>query len=184
MGQLDVSQYARRRLGPIEPPVDSRPEAVILDGQNRLATVAWLMHQDLENLSSGITDHERHVWGTDNVPVVNIENHQVSFVSREAAGTGFVMPARVLFGGAPANELIRERWNTQWASEDETKLNAAVRWLDKAQTAVSDARVVVTSLQGASVQDAKDAFLHICKVGVPMSLQDLEAALAWTAEQP
>ena len=44
-----------------------------------------------------------------------------------------------------------------------------------------DVDVVVTDMADATAAEAKDAFLHICKVGVPMSEADFEKAVSWAA---
>ena len=54
-----------------------------------------------------------------------------------------------------------------------------LRHLAQCQNAFRNAQVVVTNLEQATVEEAKDAFLHICKVGVPMSAADFEAAVSW-----
>lgn len=182
--KADAQKLSRSRLGPIAPADDKKPYALILDGQNRLATLAWVLHGDKLSDPSSLTDHERQVWQSGTVLAVDIESRSVAFVPPEATQSGFCFPAGVLVDRTLSNELLRSRWSTDYADVEDSQLNEAIRWLDKAQDAFSDAQVIVTILCSATPEEARDAFRHICKVGVPMSEEDLQASLGWKDPAP
>jgi hypothetical protein len=94
---------------------------------------------------------------------------------------GFKLPARLLLDRKLAMQLMRQNWDTAWSHIPEDARNDGLKWFDEATNAFHDARVVATTLEHASVADAKRAFLHICKVGVPMSEADFDAAVSWAA---
>lgn len=56
--------------------------------------------------------------------------------------------------------------------------------MDEVPNAVRSARVVVTTLERASLAGAREAFAHICRAGQPISEEDFEAALAWQPGRP
>lgn len=45
-----------------------------------------------------------------------------------------------------------------------------------------EARTVETLIQNATAEEARHAFLRICRVGVPMSQEDFDRAVGWTAD--
>jgi hypothetical protein len=178
-GKADIGTAGRRRLGPVRPADTAKPESLLLDGQNRLASLAWVTYGLDAGLPDDLTDNEKAVWCSGECLVVDIETQTFAFVPREEADSGFRLPARALLDSLYANPLLRQRWSDQWQSLEESRVNAALKWFDQAQSAFSSAQTVVTSLEYATAEEAKDAFLHICKVGVPMSEADFEAAIAW-----
>jgi hypothetical protein len=178
-GRADISQAGRTRLGPIPMQGSNSTCSLLLDGQNRLASLAWAARDDSLPLPADLTDAEAAVWGDGTSLVANLLEKKLEFVAVEEANTGFRLPARALFSSLVASPLMRKRWDKEWAGFDETVLDDGLRWFETASAAFREARVVVTELEQASVQEAKDAFLHICKVGVPMTSSDLDAALSW-----
>ncbi len=180
-GKADIRQVARARLGPIVADLKDTSTSLLLDGQNRLATMAWMGHDFEQPVPSGLSDAEAAIWGGSRRLVLDLEHRRFQFVAREQARQGLTLPAYALVDSLRANPLIRECWDGPWSVYPEAQRDDALRWFDTCTRAFSDARVVVTDVQGATAEEAKDAFLHICRVGVPMAEKDLEAALGWQA---
>lgn len=177
-GKADLSKVSRYRLGPILGTDESARVSLLLDGQNRLATLAWMGHDYEEPVPDDMTEQERATWPPDERLVADLATKTIKFVPVAEEHEGFRMPAASLVHSAVANVVFRKRWD-EWSKLDETALNAGLKWFDVTSAAFSEARVVVTEISEASAAEAKHAFMHICKVGVPMSEQDFAAALAW-----
>lgn len=178
-GKANLSHVSRPRLGPVVPSSAEPAESLLLDGQNRLASLAWAWRTPDQEIPPQLSEQEALVWGSGEHLVVNLETKSFEFASTDTAEQGMRLPVYALFDSRLANPLIRERWHGSWQPFGESAIEAAVNWFDKTEAAFSDARTIVTDMQGASAEEAQDAFLHICKTGVPMSEQDFKTALAW-----
>jgi len=179
---LPVDKVGRRRIGPLHSGAPERGIALLLDGQNRLASMAWMMRTEDMQVPADISDAERRVWGEGEQLVVDLAEQCMKFVPAAQAADGFRAPAWVVFGGVTASQAIRHLWNGPWQALDKTLVEAGVRWLDDAQDKFRFARITETTLERATLEEARDAFLHICRVGKPMSQADFEAAVAWVAD--
>jgi len=178
-GQADLTKVGRGRLGPIVSAPDPLRSSLLLDGQNRLASMAWLMRDPAEPLPDNMSEQELATWGTGKRVVLDLEQERILFVPENEADKGFRMPAQAVFDSRVANRQVRARWDRQWGGYSSDFKNSKMKWLDDSIDAFGFAKVVVTDLENATVEEARDAFRHICKVGVPMSVEDLEASLAW-----
>jgi len=182
--QVQINKVARTRLGPLTPAPDAEIERLLLDGQNRLATIAWMRHDESASAPADLSPAEAATWASDERLVLDLLEQRICFVPAHQADQGFRLPARCAFGGADSNALIRARWDTLWRGLSEEDKNKGLTWWDrKVRDSFADARVVETVMENATVAEAKRAFLHICRVGVPMSEADFEAATAWTLEE-
>lgn len=177
--KADLSEVGRPRLGPVRLQAGAKPSSLLLDGQNRLASMAWAARDPAEPFPEDATDHERSVWNPADQLVINLATKGFEFVTNDEASEGFRLPLRAVFSGVIANPLIRERWDGPWAAYGEPTIIEALKWFDEAQGAFSRARTVVTNLEDATAEEALDAFLHICKTGVPMSEDDFKASISW-----
>jgi hypothetical protein len=130
-----------------------------------------------------MTVSEQEVWGTGQHLVLDLVTKQFAFVSESGSQTGLVLPAYALWDTRKANQLIRAKWDTQWADFPETARNEALVHWDQCTNAALDVRFTATSLENATVEEARDAFLHICRVGVPLAEKDFLAAIQWTGAQ-
>jgi hypothetical protein len=74
---------------------------------------------------------------------------------------------------------MRLREKTQFAGYTADQIDEASVWLDEVRYAFSEARIVVSNMKDTSVEEAKTAFLRMCRTGVPMSEADFNAALDW-----
>lgn len=177
-GKADLSKVSRYRLGPIQGTDESARVSLLLDGQNRLATLSWMGREADEPLPDDMTEQELATWPLTERLVADLATQTIEFVPVAEEHVGFRMPAAALVHSAVANVVFRKRW-AEWSEMDEAALNAGMKWFDNTSAAFREARVVVTEISEASAAEAKHAFMHICKVGVPMSEQDFAAALAW-----
>ncbi len=176
----NLAALGRRRLGPIEASAATGDVSLLLDGQNRLATMAWLMRDPAEPLPTDLTEHEQAVWGTE-VLACDLDHQTVRYMPPAELDASLAIPFHALLDSERANRFCRERWATTWSAWAEDDKNNGLRHLDHCQNAFRNAQVVATNLEQATAEEAKDAFLHICKVGVPMSAADFEAAVSWSA---
>lgn len=174
-----LAHAARARLGPVARSDAHARVSLLLDGQNRLATLAWIGMAPETELPADLSAAEVAVWGSDRRLVLDLHAQTIAFVAADEADQGLKLPACAAVHSAWANAYIRKAWDTTWASYSDAEKDAALQWLSTVQYAFQEARVTVTDIQGATAQEAKDAFLHICRVGVPMSAQDLDHALGW-----
>ncbi|CAB5514561.1 hypothetical protein LMG26857_03620 [Achromobacter anxifer] len=172
---------AIRRLGPIFATAAGDNLTYLLDGQNRLATLAWLAWEGGAK-PDGVTGQECETWfnGEDQrrcFLAVDLMTKDVFWQPVAQAVPGINLPFSALLSDR-ANSLILERWSTSWAGYTDAEKDAALAWFDEAANHVRNARMVVTVLQGATAIEAKDAFLHICRAGVSMTEHEFERAVA------
>lgn len=178
-GKANLSKVGRPRLGPIQLQQGKEPSSLLLDGQNRLASMAWLLRDADLPLPEDLTDHERQVWVSDETLMVDLLTQQISYVKPADAEQGMKLPLRALVDSMYANPLVRKLWNTAWVPLGEDTITVGLKWFDRAQAAFSDARTVVTDMENATIEEARDAFMHICKVGVPMTETEFNQSIAW-----
>lgn len=174
---VDLSKAGASRIGPVQQDA-SRRSALLLDGQNRLATLCWLAHRgDAPALE--YSQSERATWLDGTELVLRLDTGVFEFVSPEEAKTAFALPVRALFDSREGLRICRENWKGPWKHLSEEQQDHGLGIYDKATQAVSDAKLIFTHLERATVEEAKNAFLHICRTGVPMDQQDFERAVAW-----
>jgi len=179
-GAADLTKVSRGRLGPVSGS-NSLADSLLLDGQNRLASVAFMGHNFDKGFPSDMTEIEKQTWQDGTRLVVDLGARQFLFVPEAEVGKGLYFPLFAVINGALTNSFARKYWDTEWASLAESERNDAVRYLDACTDAFSNARVTVTDIAHATVEEAKDAFLHICRVGVPMSEADFNECTAWVS---
>jgi len=175
----DISQVGRKRLGPILLNEQARAPALLLDGQNRLASLAWMLRDPAEPLPDELSDTERDTWGRGEELVADLAAKELRFVPHDKAAEGLTLPAAALFDSRIASSCIRKRWDAEWSQFSEEERDAGLVCHDNWSRAFQDARVVETVLEDATPAQARKAFLHICRVGVPMSQDDFDAAIGW-----
>lgn len=169
-----AQRLARGRLGPVK--VDPGPRTgLILDGQNRLVTLAWSMFDpdDVSGEAPGASiwrAGDGYVLVAD--PVTDPSAPRIVFMPRDDVG-GLMMPVWLLFDNSAFNRHIRENWDLDDPDAQETG-KIAVDWLSLLQQAVREARVIVSTIQGGDADEAKRRFLRIARVGVPMSAADFD----------
>lgn len=176
----DMALLGRKRLGPTLLNPAEYGSALLLDGQNRLATLAWMLRDAGDPLPTDLSDAEQAAWGCGEELIADLAAQELRFVPHADADKGLKLPAAALFDSRIANGCIRKRWNEQWREYSDDERDAGLKWQDNCSRAFRDARVVETVLNDATPEQARKAFLHICRVGVPMSQDDFDAAIGWT----
>lgn len=157
---------SRPTLGPIALNPDDRA-SLILDGQNRLVTIAWSMTDPNTDLPEGLPGSE--IFRAGRTLVLDPYERRVRFVALDEVH-GMMMPVHNLFSGASA--FFRAAWRSK---EDDAHMD----WLDDAGHRLRTTRIVRTTIDGATAEQAREAFLHIARAGVPMSQADFDAAVAF-----
>lgn len=176
-----LSEVAKPRLGPIEArSIRPYQTALLLDGQNRLATLGWMMRVDPEPVPQDLTGIEKETWGSDEALVLNLESRAFEWVPHAQADDGMRIPSWAACGIAmETSRLKRAKWN-QWEAAGVANIEDAMRFHDDVNNSFREARVTETVLENASVDEARQAFRHICRVGVPISADDFDAAIGFT----
>lgn len=162
----DPSIGGTTRLGPIAAASEGRRD-IILDGQNRLVTMAWSTTPPDAEVPSDAPGHG--VWRSGRTLVADPYLRTVRFVDN-AEVAGMMMPIHHLSGSL--NTFLRRAWR-----RDEDDRHA--HWLDGLGDLQRGARMIKVTIERATPAQARDAFLHIARAGVPMSAEDFDAATAF-----
>jgi len=177
--ELPLDRMGRNRLGPIE--ASGSPWSVLLlDGQNRLASLAWSMvlpgaaRPDPADLSV----QERETWDPAYQLVCDYETRSIRFVPLAEAETLNRFPVALLENNGLLNRHMRALFNAGQMED------AFFAWVDTMQTQLRETRVNSVLLNGLTPAEAVDAFQHIGKVGKPMQPGDLAAAMEWFSNEP
>lgn len=177
---IDRSRISVRRLGPVPLPAEGPTETLILDGQNRLATIAWAGF-DGDPASIELTGIERDTWGGDTHLILDLAFKTFRFAPRSEPLEHLKVPAWTLVqSGAKTQPFLRKLWSNDWSSSSEAARNEALSTFDRFEERVRNAQMALTVLESATPEEALGAFKHICRVGVPMSDEDMQRAIAWT----
>lgn len=191
--KADLSQLAKGRLGPLMPAAADTlgysPYSLLLDGQNRAATLAWMMLRDDDVLPemADLSPAEQATWMSGERLVLDFVTRSVKFVPVEEAAVGLRLPVWMLFSGsanstrvtasAHMRMLARDVW-PKYATQD--TIDDFYDLWDHACNRFREARTTETIIEGASPAEARHAFIRICRVGVPMLQEDFDRAIGWT----
>lgn len=153
-----------RMLGPVTLDTSNRA-ALILDGQNRLATLAWSATdpgQDVPAEAAGLA-----LWRSGRRLVADVDAKRIRFADASETDR-WLIPMHVV--GHSMQMHIRKTFGQEdiedWRFE----------WLDDVERALREARVVVTRIY-SDEETARAAYLRICSAGVPISPEDFDAAV-------
>lgn len=173
---VPIEDVAKTRLGPL--PIGSgRTRSLILDGQNRLASLAWAMTLDPWTHADRVADHERNVWCDPSVRfVANGETGRFEFVSWREADEGPRVPGGILCHTIGLAQYLTK---TPGAYEALNRYPNALDRLDAMSRAIVEARVTVTDIQDATAEEARSVFLRVARAGVPMTEDEFNMALGW-----
>jgi hypothetical protein len=165
-----VRRMARSRLGPVDL-VPGPRSTLVLDGQNRLVTLAWSMvdPEEVDDAAPGAG-----TWRADDMVLAAVPSSEsrgpaVRFVPRDQV-RGLTTPTWKLFDNHVFNRHVRENWDGQGVDGE-----IAIDWLTRVQDSVREARVVVSTIEGGTAEQARRRLLRIARVGVPMSEEDFDA---------
>lgn len=191
--KANLADLARGRLGPIPAATKDtagyNPYSLLLDGQNRAATLAWMMHRP-DSALPDIPDSakvERETWLDGEVLVLDWAARAVKFVPKAELEVGLRMPAWTLLGNATedsrisANQHYRRLMRDVWpAYASTTEMDDFIEFWDKACDKFREAQINITVIESATADEARHAFLRISRVGVPMSQEDFDTAVSWS----
>lgn len=184
--KADLTRIARGRLGPIvmgDQSKTRRATGLLLDGQNRLATIAW-MNCPNPSAMAGLTtlsSEERKTWCSGEVLVLDHATRSICFVPEVEANVGLRFPIHFLTSSSVLpSQVALKRWDNEWKEFDDDVKNDFLAFYDQCQQRFMSARLAVTEIEDATADEARHAFIRICRVGVPMSQEDFDSAVSWT----
>lgn len=173
--ETDLAASGRYRIGPIA--VTPAPgSGMILDGQNRLATLAWSFHSPGAPLppNAELSAEEIATWRSGRALVADFDTRPVRFVPEAEANHGYRTPASALLDSTILNRKLLKMYETAGGVPDEVIL-----LLDNAATNIREARMLKTVIDDATPAEAVHAFSRLARTGQPMLPEDLERALGW-----
>lgn len=183
--KADLRKLSRARLACIEDSSLDSALGLLLDGQNRLATLIWLSRLDESTELNGLSTRERMTWCAEERLVLDGETGRIIFVPVSEAQKGLRLPAWALTPslteehGKRTKRLVMERYD-QWKDQfDEATIDRFIDLHESACDAFKMARTTVTIIEDATVEEAREIFTRICRVGVQMSQEDFDRAVAW-----
>lgn len=183
----DLTKLAKARLGPMLPSTEPRyaPYSLLLDGQNRLATLAWMMAVEQPAELPSPSEAETKTWLTDEKLVCDYATRSIRFVPAAEADVGLRVPAWTVVADSrletfhDAMRMFRKN-NSRWLQDyTQDEIDTFMEFWDRARDRFRDARTSTTIIEDATAAEARHAFLRICRVGVPMSEEDFNNAVAW-----
>ncbi len=153
--------------------------ALILDGQNRLATYAWSMRgpTDPRPDRREVSEEEAAVWYGEDSLVANARDRTVGFVPNRDLDPAVHFAPGIVADTVAMNRTIRQRMAQGVVMDD-----AAIDWLDEIAIRMRRTRTVVTTLFRVSPEEAFRHFRRINRAGVPMSDADLARTLGLAEE--
>jgi len=165
------------RLGPLCACSD-RPQAMILDGHNRLASLAWLVDERTPEDSS---DRELEIFRSGRTLVIDGTDFKARFVADEEVSTGLRMPFSVaLSTRGNSGGAIRSLWKrAEETGFPEKEIGYFLERYGQIEENIRNSRSVVTTLISDDREVARNAFLGICRAGVPMTREDFDRAVNW-----
>ncbi|WP_410950823.1 DUF262 domain-containing protein [Pseudomonas sp. S1(2024)] len=192
-GKANLSQLSRSRLGPVAILKDVQshtPLSLLLDGQNRLATLMWLANMRPDLVTAQLSGTEKATWGSGEALVFDGDTGSVIFVPSALAQEGLRVPAWMLMRSISAEQSVATQKGLRqlylhWETfKSEHEIDLFLTQFEAAAEAFRDARVTVTTIEDATAEEARAIFLRICRVGVQMSQVDFDRAVGWTPKPP
>lgn len=171
------------RLGPVEHPEDV--ETLVLDGQNRLASLIYasLLNEAPVDPAHPYSQQEIDVWFGDEILVADFATKSVTFRPRgeawsaTSAPIGDIMDAMV-FTRARQFEVLTtaerhgmDEWTMQWLMNDVPGF-------------VRSARITTTNLRDATLDEARECYMTICRAGQPISDEEFDMVFSYTNLAP
>lgn len=188
--KADLKTVSKGRLGPIVAAQENanayNPMYLLLDGQNRLATIAWMIAGADGQTVDNPSPEEQETWLGDETLVLDYETRSLRFVPKSEAEVGLRLPGWMAVSMATqelsgrANRLTFDLFYNVWTPTfGKEKAEEFLNFWDRTRDKFKDARTAETVIEDATPEEALNAFLRICKVGVPMSEEDFKRATNW-----
>lgn len=166
------------RLGPIM--ITEHPYYFIVDGHNRLATMAYSMTlpQLIEPIIPYMTEQEKKVWGSGQTLTFNLKTTEINFIDNEELKT--------LKNHIPVGMVISRHLN-QFLLKNPDKFDIdddiILDNIDNMARKIRETKLLNLFLDKTPAEEAIDAFIHLAKVGQPMTKQDINNAQEWFLSQ-
>lgn len=156
-----------RTLGPIRLK-PSRHSTLVLDGQNRLATLAWSATDPTDRT---IPDDATGtgLWRGDRRLIADMRQCRVRFADSRELEDPWLMPMHRVTDSLQRN--LRRVWDGNEADVPK------IKWVEHLENRTMQARIVVTTIHADEI-GARRAFARLSRAGVPMSDLDFEAAMS------
>lgn len=165
------------RLGPVELPAATILDGLLVDGTQRLATLAWMLFDPATTtMPTDLSAAERLTWGSGRTLVADLATCCFTFVPSAESRIGLKLPARALLDRSVSDATIseRERYDAQWRPWPAGGLN----WWSRAVAAFQAARVdeIVVRCPPSYFGDRMRIFEAIGAGGLTLSRQSPEEA--------
>lgn len=183
---MDIDELGRDRLGPTARNKTSdyrRATGILLDGQNRLATIAWARHVGpvCENVVAQMSPQEKAIWAAGESLVLDFTSKSICFVPEAEAEVGLRLPlSAVIAQNFTVLRIASQRWERELGI-DTKDVDGMIKLYEHCGRRFMGARSADITIRNATVEEAREAFLNICRVGVPMSQEDFDNAVQWKA---
>jgi hypothetical protein len=174
----DAEVLSKGRIGPVVHDAASR--TMILDGQNRLASIIWAARaaEAPDNPVYPYSEKEREVFFSGETLVADFDEKRMHFVPDAAAYSatryplGEILAAQIMRRVRPTD--VYQRMTAAGVPDEH------FNWFfDDIPHAFLSKKTVVTEILDATAEEVFDIFMRICKTGQPMTDHDFEAARAW-----
>lgn len=179
--QVERGLYPTKgRLGPVEHPEDV--ETLILDGQNRLASLIYasLVQSAPTNPILPYSEHETEVWFGDEILVADFETKSITFMTPQASWSATRVPFGEIMDGTIFNR--KRQMGIFQKALDFGMADSAFNWLlDEIPNRVREARITVTHLRDATLEQARECYMTICRAGQPISDEEFDMAFNYSA---
>jgi hypothetical protein len=162
------------RLGPIM--ITESPYYYIVDGHNRLATMAYSMTlpQLIEPIIPKMTEQEKKVWGNGQTLTFNLETTDINFIDNEELKT---LKNHIPIG------MVTSKYLNQYLLKNPKKFDidndVILDNIDDMARKIRETKLLNLFLNKTPAEEAIDAFVHLSKVGQPMTKQDIDNAKEW-----
>jgi hypothetical protein len=164
------------RIGP-RSLADEGGLSLILDGHNRLATLAWSSQDPSAEVEIEVSEREKEVWLSGDVLCADASDRSIRFVAAPEVETGLRAPMHRVLSQGDFWNYVRKVDRSSGRLTDQ-----AIEWLVTIQDRLRESRVIVTTMDNATSAEARSAFLRICRAGVPMSADDFDRAVGWVPD--
>lgn len=170
--QTSLSASRKSRMATVSTFPDTA-DKLILDGQNRITTLAWAMTSDISRVDRNqIPVHEQDVWLDGTLLSLDCQTAQFFFAhpSERSNASRLIVPVHILLN----NENMRDLMELckGFTPDEMDALSAQLSTFDRVQRQIMSTRIIVSTIFDASLEDAKRVYARICRAGVPISDSD------------
>lgn len=153
-------------------------DKLILDGQNRITTLAWAMTSDIAHVDRNqIPEHEQNIWLDGTILSLDLQTAQFFFASpsERSSASRLIVPVHILLNDENVRYLMElcKGFNPDEIATLSTQLST----FDRIQRQIMSTRIIVSTIFDASLDDAKRVYARICKAGVPISDSDFHECM-------